>query len=172
MDVSNFLKINQNNIHFINEVKVFNEIQNNKKIIILDLRSKSDFDKLSLPLALNLPYDELDYSFFQQFDENEVAKFTEDIELKNKVFKYKRYFIAIIMSQAKIKRSIIRQSPENWPEDLKEQILKSLLLYQSLVNLKIREMGLFNLGFEKFVSYYSFLFHNNLCVKSPMYVFV
>lgn len=143
-------------INFIHEVKIYNEIQNNKKILIFDLRKRQDFKEAYLDYSINLPYDEHDEEFYDSFSEKKIAEYAGSKELKEMVAKYKRFYIVIVMSEVKVARKKILKYEEINGEE-KAIIVKSLTLYKSLVKNRVREMGLFNLGFKKFVDHYDFL---------------
>lgn len=144
-------------INYINESKIYNEFQNNKKIIIFDLRKKEDFEKYHLDCSINLPYDILDLGFFQSIDENKLSGYATSDEMKANLKKYKRFYIAIILSQTKVKRKIINELNTMEENDEKDLIMKGLTLYKTLVKNRIRELGFFNIGFENFLAHYYFL---------------
>jgi hypothetical protein len=148
-------------IFFIHEVKIFNEIQNKKKIIIFDLRKRDEYNKCFLEGSINIPYNEYDYEFFETFNESTISGMTSNTNLKEKILRYKRYFIAIIMSEKKIKRKDILEL--NSTDDEAERIKKCLLFYKSLIRNKVREIGLFNKGFERISKDYYFLVNNLYC---------
>ena len=152
-DYINFL----NNVNFIHEVKIYNEIQNHKKILIFDLRKREIFKNSNLIYSINIPYDEYDKQFFIKFEECKYSKLTKNLDLKEMIFRYKRYYIVIVMSEEKIARKKILNFVETFDKEEKEIISKSLLLYKSLVEERVRELGLFNLGFKKFVDHYRFI---------------
>ncbi len=154
-------------ILFIHEVKIFNEIQNKRKILIFDLRKKDEYHKCYLDESINIPYNEYDYEFFETFKENKISELAIDEYLKEKVLRYKRYFIAIIMSDKKIRRRDILKQVGN--DDELDRIKKSLLLYKSLINNKVREIGLFNKGFDKILNNYSFLVTHLSCSPTLKY---
>jgi rhodanese-related sulfurtransferase len=145
-------------LNLIHEVKIYNEIQNNKKIIIIDLRTRSEYENCKIDFSVNLPYDELDVDFFSNFDENIIIeKFTENEELRKMLKTYKRFYIAVIMSESKIcKGEIFGKVPAS-SEKNGEIILKSMALMKAFYQKKIREIGLFNQGFSKLYKNYSFL---------------
>ncbi len=162
--MDNFLEFKEDfliNVNYIHEVKIFNEIQNNKKILIFDLRTKEEFKESYLEFSINLPYDELSDDVLVKFDENKISEYATSKELKEMVKRYKRYYIVIIMSQIKIKRKTIIDFVNCSNKEDKQKIIKSLLLYQSLINKKVREIGLYNLGFLKFVEHYYFMVYNH-----------
>lgn len=65
------------------------------------------------------------------------------------------------MSENKVPRkSILSYQDSN--EEEKTVILKSLLLYKSLTDNKVRELGLYNLGFKKFADHYDFMIYRQL----------
>jgi hypothetical protein len=73
------------------------------------------------------------------------------------VLKYKRFFIVIIMSEIRIQRkTILNLSPSHSKEE-QATIDKSLLFYKSLTDNRVRELGLYNLGFNKFSETYYFM---------------
>jgi len=153
------------NVNFIHDVKIFNEIQNYKKILIFDFRKKEEFDECHLNLSINIPYNKFDYSFFESIQETELANLTDDLELKNNVLKYKRFYIAIIMSSNKITRHAILNQ-DSLIEEENEIIIKCLLFYKALTKARIRELGLYNKGFERISKNYYFIINNLSC--SPL----
>jgi len=144
------------NINFIHEVKIYNELQNNKKILIFDLRKKEEKEFWSLDYTINIPYDEHSDDFFSIFEVENFIKKTDNHEVKEMLYKYKRFYIVIVMSEEKIARRTILKFPE-CDGDEKLIIKRSLLLYKALTNKRVRELGLFNLGFKKFAEHYGFL---------------
>jgi hypothetical protein len=148
------------NLKFINEVKIFNEIQNSKKIIIFDLRSKEEFTSHYLELSLNIAYNENNPEFFENICKGNLdLKFSNVCEEISKRLKtYKRYFIAILMSEKKIKKAKVQKLDfSDLEANDKEKIIKSLLFYRSLVSNGVRELGIFCYGMEKIVQHYNFL---------------
>jgi hypothetical protein len=148
------------NLKFINEVKIFNEIQNSKKIIIFDLRSKEEFISHHLELSVNITYNENNFDFFENISKGNLdSKFNNVCEEISKRLKnYKRYFVAILMSEKKIKKTKIQNFDFNDLDDSdKEKIIKSLLFYKSLVSNGVRELGIFSYGMEKIMLHYDFL---------------
>lgn len=143
------------NINFIHEVKIFNELQNNKKILIFDLRKKEEYILANLDFSINLPFDQHENHLFDNFNETKLAEMTNSKDLKEMIKKYKRFYIAIVMSEEKVARKKIINLEAEGEE--KVQIEKSLMLYKALVKKRVRELGLFNLGFKKFVDHYYFL---------------
>jgi hypothetical protein len=152
-----------NSINFIHEVKVYNEIQNEKKILIFDLRKREDFDRNHLDLSVNIPFDEFDYSFFENIDENKISELTEDKEIKSNVLKYKRFYIVLVISQNKIcRRKII--SLEDKDDEEHEMIKKGLIFYKAFLKNRVREIGLYNHGFKKIINNYPFIVQS---IKEP-----
>jgi hypothetical protein len=147
-------------IHFINEVKVYNEVQNEKKVLIFDLRKKTDYEKCHLDFSINIPYNEYDEDFMKIFNLKKIKIIQDTIctseELKEMISRYKRYFIVIIMSHEKINKTNIN-SVLNGNQENKEIITKSLLFYKALISNRVRELGLYNKGFVKFYNNYFFL---------------
>jgi CRISPR/Cas system CSM-associated protein Csm2 small subunit len=148
-------------MYFIHDVKIFNEMQNQKKILIIDLRSRDEFNKCHLGESINIPYNEHGEDFFKTFDENIISEMTNENELRNKILRFKRFYIAIITSEKKINRRDILKM--NGTGDELERTTKSLLLYKSFLNKKIREIGLYNKGFERISNHYYFLVENLYC---------
>ena len=149
---SNFLL----DINFIHEVKIFNEIQNNKKILIFDLRKREDYLNSNLKFSINLPYDEHSHEIYKNFDEEILCTFTQDSEVKEMLRKFRRFYIVIIMSEVKIPRKRILKYTE-CIDDEKCIVSKSMLLYEALTRRKVRDLGLFNLGFRIFREHYEFI---------------
>jgi hypothetical protein len=153
-------------INFIHEVKIYNEIQNHKKIIIFDLRSRETFAKSHIQFALNLPYKEYEPSFYINFDEEKLCLLTTREELKSMIRRFKRYYIVIIMSEHKIKRKHVLNYHKQCPvkdQEERDIIKKSVLLYQTLTSgHKVREIGLYNLGFERFTNHYYFIINRGI----------
>jgi hypothetical protein len=144
--------------NFIHEVKIYNELQNHQKILIFDLREKEHFQQSSLKFSLSLPHPDYPADFFANFDEIKYSELSEKDELKSIIKSYKRYYIVIIMSELKIKRKKILSYHKLGDHFIdKEAIRKSLLLYQKLVLNKVREIGLYNMGFKSFADNYYFI---------------
>jgi hypothetical protein len=165
-----------NNIKYIHEVRIFNEIQNNKKILIFDFRRKDEYFKTNLGLSLNIPYDEHTYDFYQNFNEKKVATLVEQYtgchEVKQRLRSFKRYFIVLLMSENRIKRKTIESCSSSGDDSVdpveKEKIIKTLLFYKALVSNGVREIGVFNLGINKLTSEYGFMMNFNdakTCLK-------
>jgi hypothetical protein len=151
-------------IKLINEVKIFNEIQNYKKLIIFDFRKREDFNINHIHNSINIPFNEFDFKFFETIDDQKLCylcnNFVKCDELKCMLKRYKRYYIVLIMSQEKIKRKTIEAigtGKKLNSEEEKDQIIKSLLLYKALQKNRVYEMGMFNLGFKKIIKHFDFL---------------
>jgi hypothetical protein len=146
-----------NRINFIHEVKIYNELQNHHKILIFDLRDRDLFTNSHICYALNIPQNEHSVDFYTNPEIESHSAFTTSDELKSILKSYKRYYIVIIMSEQKIKRKHILSyhSRDESPE--KDIIRKSLLLYEILVRNKVREIGLYNMGFSRFAAHYYFI---------------
>lgn len=157
------------NINFIHEVKIFNEIQNNKKILIFDFRTKEDYNRTSLYYSINIPYNEHDKNNLKVFNVDKMMELASKEEIKEMVRKYKRYYIVIIMSEKKIARKKILKH-ENSEDIERDIIIKTLLFYKALVNNRVRELGLFNLGFSKFVDHYEFIVCKNSSYPLAKYI--
>lgn len=141
---------NLKKIKFINDVRIHNEIQNNRRILVFDLREPKEFQNNCLPNSLNIPYSDYEFNFFKNFTEK-VSNFefkSEESELKEMIKRYKRFYITIIFDEKKYHRKEILNFKE---EDFKkeESLYKAILLYNSLVGNKVREIGIFIKGFEK-----------------------
>jgi len=153
-------------INFINETTIFNEIQNNKKILIFDLRSKSDFEKMCLPNSVNLPFDEKPIEFFENFISHINPDLSEDPSVQEMLYKFRRFYIAIIFSEEKFHRKeIINYDAERLGSH--DQLFKALCLYSSLSANKVREMGIQIKGFNRISSKYFFIVSNNL--REPLF---
>jgi hypothetical protein len=151
------------NINFIHEVKIFNEIQNNKRILIFDLRKKEEFKKCKLSFSLNIPFNEYSPSDFEKLDIDFLSQKAEDMDVKDMIKKFRRFYIVIIMSEEKIERKKIFNPKElHSDKEHMDIVQKSLLLYFALTKSKVRELGLYNLGFKKFEKHYSFMVSKNL----------
>ncbi len=146
-----------NEINFIHEVKIFNELQNHKRILIFDLRTSEQFTNTHLEYAINIPYNLTNEDMFSSFEEAKYVSFTDSEVSKLMIERFRRYYIVIIMSEIKIKRKVIMKYFHLKEEPYKEIIRKSLLLYHSLYKRKVTEIGLYNLGFRKFAEHYSFV---------------
>lgn len=152
--------------HFINETKIFNEIQNNKKILVFDLRSKNDFSKKSLPNSVNLPFEEKPIEFFEDFIINISPDMSEDLCIKDMLCKFRRFYIAIIFSEEQFHRKeIINFDPDRLRSY--EALYKALCLYNSLSANKVREMGIHLKGFSRIFDKYFFIVKNEL--KQPLF---
>jgi rhodanese-related sulfurtransferase len=146
-------------IQFISEEKIFNELQNDKKILIFDFRKKADFDKKHLDNSINIPFDEVEFEFLQKFDTQILQSYTNDTNVKSLIPKSRRQFIAIIMHNDKISKKKILQ-PSKFSEEEQFHTGKILTFYKTLHLNKHREMAIFNKGFTRIEKYYSFLLNN------------
>jgi hypothetical protein len=149
-------------LQYIHEVKIFNEIQNYKNILIFDFRRKEEFDKHRIENSINLPFDKYDYSFFETLDEAKIKQIAEvaslNEETRNMLKRHKRYYIALIISEEKIKRAMIESCEKFDSDDIeRERIIKCLLFYNALVKNRVYELGLYNKGFKKFEQHYYYL---------------
>lgn len=147
--------------NFINETKIFNEIQNNKRILVLDLRPKKSFINFSLPNSVNLPYDEYSDEFFQKFINNITPDLSDDPFIKDMLKKFRRFYIAIIFSDEKFHRKDVINYDNDKIKSL-NHLYKALSLYSSLTTNKVREIGIDQKGFSCINSKYWFLVRNNL----------
>ncbi len=147
--------------NFINEIKIFNEIQNNKKILIFDLREKVQFLNMSLSNSLNIPFDEKEDEFFKNFIENISPDLSKDIVIKELLCKFRRFYIAIIFSDQKYHRKDIINYKY---QELKSHnsLFKALNLYHSLSSNKVREIGIYLKGFYQIYCKYFFIVKKNL----------
>jgi rhodanese-related sulfurtransferase len=147
--------------NFINETKIFNEIQNNNKILVFDLRSKSDYEKMSLPDSVNLPFDEKPHEFFENFIGNISPELSDDTAVKDMLCKFRRFYIAIIFSEENFHRKEIINY-EAGKLRSHEALYKALCLYHSLSTNKVREMGIYLKGFNAIFDKYFFIVRNDL----------
>jgi hypothetical protein len=158
-------------INFIHEVKIYNELQNHKKILIFDLRPKESYQNSHVHFALNIPHNEHDSLIYSNFNEDTYSELTDFEEIRAMIKSYKRYYIVIITSDNKIKRKTILNFFKQKEGTEKDIIRKSLLLYQCLVEKnKIREIGLFNMGFNKFSDHYYFIVTRNNLPPVSLYI--
>ena len=148
-------------VAYIQEIKIFNEIQNRKKILIIDLRKREEYDALHLELSINLPYNEYDDEFFFNLftkKNQNWSLLTNDEDVKKRLKDFKRYFIAIVMSEEKIKRRQVESfNSDEIDTEESNRIIKSLLLYKCLKQNGVREKGIYNSGISKFKTNYNFL---------------
>jgi rhodanese-related sulfurtransferase len=159
-----------NSINFIHEVKVYNEIQNDRKVILFDLRKQEDFKKHNLDQSINIPFNEFEESFFETIDEKAISELTQDQELRNNILKYKRFYIVIIISQTKISRKNIFFQNSQDDEEL-EIIQKSLIFYKAFIKNRVREIGLYNPGFTNICKIYPFLIRSELAPSLAQYLY-
>lgn len=159
-EIPKFLS-NLKKFNFINETKIFNEIQNNKKILVFDFRSKSEYEKMSLPNSINLPFDENPNEFFENFISQINPDLSEDLIIKEMLCKFRRFYIAIIFSEEKFHRKeIINYEVEKLRSN--DALYKALCAYHSLSSNKVREMGIHLKGFQAIFQKYFFIVKNNL----------
>jgi hypothetical protein len=148
-------------INFIHEVKIFNEFQNDKKILIFDFRSREEYENRHMDSSVNIPIEEYSQDFFSCLDEQKITLIadtcTKDPEVKEMVKRYKRFFIVIIMSEDKINRKTIQEFESVSDEKERDVINKSLLFYKALIKNRVRELGLYNMGFKNFSDNYHFM---------------
>ena len=161
-----FNEIFFNSIKYIHEVKIFNEIQNNKKIIIFDFRNREEYLSNHLDLSLNIPFDEHELDYYETLFDKKLnitdQKYIDSEEVKLRLKNCRRYFIVIIMSEERIKRKAIENCERDQDINLltKEKILKTLLFYKSLVIKGVRDIGIYNLGIKELTSQYKFMMHS------------
>lgn len=159
------------NLKYIHEIKIFNEIQNNKKILIFDFRKREEFVASHIELSVNIPHNEYDHDFFESLCDNKIKTLCEDFteceEVRKRIKNYKRNFVALIMSQEKIKRRTI-ESCESMEieQDERDRITKTLLFYKALVCNHVREIGVYNSGMGRFSEHFQFLLWENM--KTPL----
>lgn len=153
-------------VEVINENKFNNEIINNKGlIIVIDLRSNDDFLDYHYPTySINIPYDSdfssletlsniNDLSFFLQFVDN------KNKELKNVIKRMKRYYIVIVTSNDNITKkqlsNIYYKNNNSFILSNKDlSVIKGLMIYKTLIKLKIREMSFFCGAYKRFIEEY------------------
>jgi len=152
---------NLKKFNFINETKIYNEIQNNKKILIIDLRKDSDFKKMYMPFSLNLPYDQNSEKFYENFINNINPDLSQDDIIKEMLYRFKRYYIAIIFSEEKFQRKEIINYDIQKIKTF-DNLYKALCLYQSLISNKVREIGICLKGFKRIYEKYSFMIMYNM----------
>jgi len=134
-------------LNFLNETKIFNELQNHKKIIIFDFRTRSQFAAYHLENSINLPVDEVSVEDLEKVDENTLLSYSHNKEeAKPLLSKYKRLFVVLIFPQKQIKkRNFVSPNQEDYEETLR--IAKVITFYKTLVTNKIRELGIYIKGF-------------------------
>jgi len=157
-------------IAFISNSYIFNEIDT-EKALIFDFRTKKQFQESSIhKYSINIPYDEIDANILDDpniFKNNSLAKFAHTDFLVEYLKSSMRRFIVIIMSEDKISKdyiyknmSLIQQKDSSVFNDL---IMKPLLFYKNLMIIKKREFGLFQKGFSSFRFSFPFMLScNNL----------
>jgi hypothetical protein len=148
----------------MHEVKIFNEIQNNKKILIFDLRTVEEYKANHIDLSINIPYNEHDNNFFETICDKKFNlvkdQYMNNREVKQRIETFKRYYIVLIMSQKRIKKKKIENfDSTEVDKDEKDRIIKTLLFYESLILNGVREIGVYNLGIDKMVEKYDFITH-------------
>lgn len=150
-----------NNLNLINEVKIYNEMQNQNKILIFDLRKREDYIKSHVEYSINIPYDQHDEETFSCVEKiKKVTEIYTDLpKAREMLEKYKRFFIVIIMSEMKIKLKHVYNFESIDNEEVRDNIYKSHIFYNTLLKNKVRELGLYNLGFRNFDYHYTFLTH-------------
>lgn len=154
----------QKKLNFITETKIFNELQNNKKIVIFDFRPRKQYEESHCENSINIPIDEIEVDSLSSFNEKALMAFNNDEPNRACVLsKYKRLFVAIICSDEKLKKSHFL-SPNR--EDSTQELIigKILVFYKTLITNKIRELGIYVKGFKLFSSNYNFV-----TLKYPIY---
>ena len=147
-------------LHFINEIKIFNEIQNSKEVLIFDFRTVLSFRNAYIPHSLNIPYNSFELDFFQNYNIEKLLELTENPLTCKMVEKYKRHYIIILISNEFIrKKHIYDIIANNICEDdsLYELIIKPLVFFETLIKNKVREIGVYNKGFQSFNTAYQFM---------------
>lgn len=148
-------------LNYINEVKIFNEIQNS--IIVFDFRKKEEFELSFISnSSINFPFNETPLDFLSTYDINKWSTMTTSNELRDKILRIKRYYIVIIMSSQKIKQKTINSinKIKTIRKESELQAYTSILFYQTLLENKVREIGVLSVGFLKFIESYPFLLAN------------
>ena len=80
-------------LNYIDETKIFNELQNNKKILIFDFRSRIEYEQSHLENSLNIPIDEIDVERLNSFDENFLVMFSGENDKLHLIQKYNQMVI-------------------------------------------------------------------------------
>jgi len=129
--------------------------------------------------SINLPIDEVSVEDLMKMDENVLLSFTEHNAEEGKALlaKYKRLFVAIIVSQEKVPKEKFKNPDfDNYDELLK--IGKILTFYKMLISNKIRELGIFSKGFRRFEQNFGFIlsafdqdFHTRRNINYPSALF-
>ncbi len=155
-------------IKMLSQFKIFNEVES-QKILIFDFRTREEFQTgCLLDYSINLPYNEIPTELLENSRaiEDKLLEPYADSGTCNRVQKYKRCFVVLIMSEEKIpKKAILEASQvmDNPDESLPQRITIPLKFYKNLVNNKVREIGLYNRGFRTLKSNFPFLcYQNNL----------
>lgn len=156
----NYLKPNKLFSEMFNKSS-FNDRTNvhGKNCILFDLRSKEDFEKKQISnISINIPFNEQSEKYFSSLDPKLLYQNISNANLKLKLQNYKRYYLIIIFSNSSFSKKQIVTTEER---EKSEALDKALLLYQGLVQKKIREIGILNKGFNVFEKNYSFLISYN-----------
>jgi dual specificity MAP kinase phosphatase len=118
---------------------------------------------------LNIPIDEVEVESLMSLDEKFMSLFKNDLEAPFLLKHFKRLFIGIVCSENKIKRkNFLFGNKSNLLEEI--MIGKILTFYQTLLNNKFREVGVFIKGYNLIERNYGFLMlHEKIQEKLPIF---
>lgn len=157
-------KLCEHQMKMISDLKLYNELET-QKIIIFDFRPRTAFEEASIyDFSINLPHDEVDTRFLEDnniLDHKHLEPYAHSDFLKGISHKCRRLFIVIIMSDDKISKEEIYKYIRGTVKESEyvDEILKPLKFYKNLVFSKVREIGLYTKGFNKFKRTFPFLLH-------------
>lgn len=166
----------KNNVKMVSEIKIYNEVEA-QKVIIIDFRSRKDFNSGCLfDFSINLPYDEVGDDILEDpgfFSKGLLEKFAHSEFLEDRASRIKRYFVAIIMSQNKIRKHDIMSYVNGIDSayEFSEELTKPIKLYNNLIQNKVREIGLYTRGFNLFRNKFPFLIHTNQKNPTLLYIY-
>ncbi len=152
-------------IKFLSEFKLYNDLESGK-LIIFDFRKKEQFNLGCLyDYSINLPFDEIGEEVLDNpkiIDEKLLAGYAHSEFLEHRAIKCKRFFIVIIISEEKIYKEAIFKSLSELDIIKDGNIVKPLKLYKNfMLNNKVREIGLYNRGFDLIRCKFPFIIHSN-----------
>ena len=157
-------KLCEHQMKMISDLKLYNELET-QKIIIFDFRPRTAFEEASIhDFSINLPYDEVETKLLEDnniLDNKLLEQYAHSDFLKGISNKCRRLFIVIIMSDDKICKEEVYKYIRGTIKESEycDEIVKPLKFYKNLVQSKVREIGLYTKGFNKFKSTFPFLIH-------------
>jgi len=170
--------------------KLFNAIQQYKKVLIIDFRNGEAFNKTHINGSINIPYNSITMDELTNYSANIfIDKHIANEQDKELYGHRRRLMVFLIPSCSSIQNlydSIENLKSVNFKE-ISEQLLNdknkliqfqgfliSCLLFQALLKEKVREVYILSEGFRTFLKQFPFLcsFYNNKIYIEPYFLFL